>query len=277
MSRRLNFHGRQLLRELRRLRQEAGLTQGAAGEHLRFGKNKMNRIESENQIPGWHELRAMLDLYGVAVNNWEPYLELWEVGQERGWWDEYDLDDYSYIAHEVEATHVRQFCLGYVPGLLQTAAYTRAVFANSWILRREKRIEDDIEVRLRRQERLRSAVPLELHAVVNEPILRQKIAPEIMRDQLNRLIETAVLDNVVLQVLPESAGLNDGQNGSFLILNVPDERYPEMLYAEHAFATVPVRGVAEVALAKLRLDGLAKLALPPDDSLDLIEDLAADL
>jgi transcriptional regulator with XRE-family HTH domain len=72
-----NYHGRQLLRELKRLRELAGMTQEEAGHELRLTLQKLSRIEN-GQLPGYHELRAMLTVYGLSGPDWDPYIKRWE-------------------------------------------------------------------------------------------------------------------------------------------------------------------------------------------------------
>jgi hypothetical protein len=91
---------------------------------LRYDHRKLSRIEN-GQRPEYHAFRAMLDLYGLTVPEWEPYLDLHDRATEKGWWHPCGLEDQGFIRLENDACTVREFQLGYVPGLLQTEGYIR--------------------------------------------------------------------------------------------------------------------------------------------------------
>ena len=275
-SRRPSFRARRLGGELRTLRIQAGFTQQEAGRKLHYNDQKISRFEC-GQVRGYHSLRAMLDLYGLPVNDWEPYLDLWELATKRGWWLAYGLDNQQFVGMEDEASAVRQFQASFVPGLLQTEDYAREAFAQSKTPHSRKWVDDQIEVRMRRQQRLVGEEPLDLHAVVHEPVLRPSIPPDIMRPQLFRLLRRSELPNVTVRVLPGSAGLHDGWLGTFLVLSFPAPGDPEIGYVEHAFGSVHIEGASQVRAARLRFDGLAELALSPEDSRAFIDQAIADL
>ena len=122
---------------------------------------------------------------------------------------------------EAEASLVRDYTLGYVPGLLQTADYARELFRSSLLRRTEAELERDVTVRMIRQERLVSEDnPLELVAIVDESVLHRPVGgPEVMRAQLARMVEAAGLDTVTFQVLPTGVGAHPGMYGAFTVLS----------------------------------------------------------
>jgi transcriptional regulator with XRE-family HTH domain len=260
---------------LRALRVAAGLSQEEAGAKLHYNDQKISRFEC-GQVPGWHSLRAMLDVYGLPVNDWQPYLDLWELASKRGWWRAYGLDDLHYVSMEDQASIVREFHGDFIPGLLQTEPYARAVFSAMEMPRSQNSIDREVTVRMRRQQRLIGDTPLTLHTIINEPVLRQGVSREIMRSQMFRLLRRAELPNVTIQVIPDSAPLHPGWQGSFIVLRFPGDDF-EIGYVEHAFGSVHIEGESQVRAARLRFDGLADLALSQSDSLALIDRVVADL
>ncbi|MFC0108885.1 helix-turn-helix domain-containing protein [Kibdelosporangium aridum] len=258
-----NYHGRQLLRELKRLRELADMTQEEAGRKLHLTLQKLSRIEN-GQLPGYHELRAMLRLYGLAPQEWQPRLELWERARKRGWWRAFGLKDSSYVCMEHEAAWAFEFSLGLLPALLQTERYARAS------LRHVDDVEAAVSVRIRRQRRLfEEENPLVLHALVHEPTLQQGVD----REQLLQLAERAQLPNVTLQIVPQSAGLHDGLDGSMTLLEFTDPHEPDIVCTESVLGLAQSQDIGKTAAARRRLDRLTTLALTPEDSLDTIKAL----
>jgi transcriptional regulator with XRE-family HTH domain len=265
------FRQRKLGEALRVLRERAGLTQQEAAHRLRYDHRKLSRIEN-GQRPEYHGLRAMLDEYGLAVSDWQPYLDMYERAIEKGWWHPYGVDDHGYISLEHDACMVREFQLAYVPGLLQTEEYIRAVFAGIRVQRSRKWVDNQVLVRLRRQERLLgNDNPLQFHTIIAESAFAQAD-----RAQLARIIERAALQHVEVQVLRNGSGLHDGHMGHFALLNFPDARDPQVLYLEHAVGSLHVEDPEKVKASRLVYSHLSKIALTPDESATWIGRLAAE-
>jgi transcriptional regulator with XRE-family HTH domain len=254
---------------LKRLRERAGLSQREAAYRLRYNYQKLSRIEN-GQLPEYHGLRAMLDLYGVLVSEEAPYIELWERASEKGWWRS-GPDGQGYIGLERDAFRVRYFCLGYLPGLLQTDSYRRAAFQGWYIQHSQKWIESEVEFRRRRQQRLSGDNPLQLHGVLAEPALRQAD-----REQLLHISEQGLLPNVTVQVLPDRVGVHAGNNGSFTLLDFDYPGEMTVLYVEHPAGSSHIEDRKRVADGNLQFKHLSKLALSPDESVEWISKLAAE-
>jgi transcriptional regulator with XRE-family HTH domain len=271
------LHRRRLGRALKRLREQARLTQEEAGAPLRYSDSKISRIES-GQLPDYAVLITLLDFYGLISDQHGPYVELWELACQPGWWNAYKLDDQGYVSMEHEATTVREFQPSFVPGLLQTEAYARELFAISLMPRSRTTIENQIAVRMRRQERLTVDDPLRYEAIIQEGVLRRPDADSaVQRGQLRRIIERAELPNVTVRVLPESAGKHDGLTGPVTLLRFPDTEDIDVAYVEHALGSVHIEDPEQVRAATLRLDHVARLALSPTESIEFIEQVVAAL
>ncbi|WP_225978023.1 helix-turn-helix domain-containing protein [Gandjariella thermophila] len=268
------FRQRQLGRELRRLREQAGLSQEKAATLLRYTDSTISRIEN-GQLPPYHGLRAMLDLYGVTVDQWDWYLDLYDRAREKGWWHAYGLLDAGYVGMEDEACRVREFQLGLVPGLLQTDDYIRAVFAVSPTQWSTDAVEVGVAIRRKRQERLTADPPLEFHAILDETVLHRRLPDvEATRAQLRHIARAAGLPNVTVQVLPSDVGLHYGLVSSFTIVSFPDRQDRDVVYLEHVAGALHVEKESEVAKCRLDFDRLAALALSPEESVALIERVA---
>ncbi|GLY55036.1 helix-turn-helix transcriptional regulator [Lentzea sp. NBRC 102530] len=254
---------------LKRLRERAGLSQREAAYRLRYNYQKLSRIEN-GQLPEFHGLRAMLDLYGVLVSEEAPYIDMWERAGEKGWWHPYGPDKNGYISLEHDAVRVSEFSLGYIPGLLQAESYMRAVFLGWQVQRSRKWIENQIEIRMRRQQRLVDDDPLSYHAVIAEAALRHAD-----QAQLLHIGELGRLPNVKAQVLPESAGLNDGHNGSFVLLDFAYPGEMSVLYVEHPAGATHIEDAERVKASRVTFKHLSKLALTPEESAEWIGRLSS--
>ncbi|HEX8870324.1 MAG TPA: helix-turn-helix transcriptional regulator [Lentzea sp.] len=255
---------------LQLLRERAGMSQLQVAERLHYNVPKISRIEN-GQLPDIHALRAMLDLYGVIGDEEVPYIEMWELARERGWWRAYGVDAHGYVSLEHDARCVQEFQSGFIPGQLQTVRYMRAVFTGSTTERSRKWIENQIALRQRRQRRLVGDNPLEYHAIMSESALRSAD-----REQLLHINKMGLLPNVTIQVVLDTAGLHDGRLGSFTLLELPFDGDPQVLYVEHVGGSIHFEDPGRLQTARLAFKHLSKLALTPEQSAAWIERLAAE-
>ena len=264
------FRQRRLGEALKLLRERSGLSQREASDRIDYNVPKLSRIEN-GQLPDIHAFRAMLDLYGVIGDEEAPYIEMWELAKQKGWWKQYRLEDQGYISLEHDASAIKEFQSSYLPGMVQTRGYMRAVFAGARTQRSKKWIDNQIEVRVRRQERLTGAAPVSFHAIIAESALRHAD-----RDQLLHIIELCRLPNVTVQVVLDTAGLHDGHNGPFTLLDFPFDGGPQVLYVEHAGGSMHIEDQSRVKATTLTFKHHSKLALTPEESAAWIERLAAE-
>jgi transcriptional regulator with XRE-family HTH domain len=204
---------RSIAAAVKQLRTDSGKLLNEVAGDLMISTSKLSRLENAQGKPLPRDIRDIIDYYGIDGTPLADSLREWvDAAQRPGWWTDFDeeilggLD--AHLAYEVDATVERAYTLPFVPALLQTTDYARAVFRNM-----ENRTEDQIrqlvDVRLRRQKALTRRErldPLKLVAVTYESTLRQAVGPpEILRDQLDVLIERSMAPNVSLHVLPFTA------------------------------------------------------------------------
>jgi transcriptional regulator with XRE-family HTH domain len=265
---------RQLGRELRVLRVETGLTQEQAGALLHFCDTKISRFERGEQVPGYHELRAMLDQYGLTLDMWQPYLDAAEQARAKRWYHAYGVGDYSYVSMEDEAARLRQVQSGFVPELLQTNSYMRATFDALHRPLSPSRLATTIELREYRQRRLTAPTgPLVLHVVLDEMVLRPDLPHHVVKDQLNHLLMVSELDNVTIQII---AGMRPhmGMYSNISVISFAEKHEPDVGYIEHVAGQDLIETPDGVARCTLAFENLARTALSHDESVRLIERLA---
>ncbi|TWF77734.1 helix-turn-helix protein [Pseudonocardia hierapolitana] len=267
---------RVLARQLKLLREQSGLTLEQAAPKLDFSVSKLSRIENAQVVIDVHWVKSMLDVYDVGGVRWNELLELAREAQQPGWWRAYGLGNNSYIAFETEARRVQVFTLGYVPGLLQTADYARALMRGVPVRRTDEELDNEVAARMYRQQRLNSEEnPLELVTVVDESALYRPVGgPEVLRRQLEQIAVLADLDTVTLRVLPSAVGAHAGLASSFTILSFGELGEPEMAHVEHTIGALILHKEAEVARARVAFECVLSDALDPAESLALIQRLA---
>ncbi|MEV0260620.1 helix-turn-helix transcriptional regulator [Streptomyces sp. NPDC050617] len=276
---------RRLGAELLRLRDSAGLTQPQAAEALSATAAKVAKMER-----GWVPFRdpdvlALATLYGLedpeAVDG---LLQLAKLDRERrkakGWWQHSPRVGgmAEYIAIEDVATRVRSWQQALVPGLFQTASYTRALCVASGPSEDPGEIERIVEVRTKRQARLIGEKPLEVYVVIWEAALRQVVGGrEVMREQLERVLEVAQFPNVRLQVLPFRAGGHPCMAGAFNIVSFAEDEAVDVVHVDTMTATVWVENEDESAACRTYFDSATRLSLSPHDSLSLISSICKEM
>ncbi|WP_069811528.1 helix-turn-helix domain-containing protein [Streptomyces sp. TP-A0874] len=271
--------GRRLGGELLKLREERGLKQPHAAEALTSSVAKVAKMER-----GWvpvrdPDIRALCHLYDVQ----EPgiidrLLKLAKADRERrkarGWWNQYpELPDMvEYVALEDIATSVRTWQFSLVPGLFQTAEYARALAVGNGVWEDPGQIEPFVESRMARQARLTGERPLHVWAVLHEAALHQLVGGrDVMREQLERLLETTQLPNVRLQVVPYSAGAHPGMSSAFTIVSFADPGALDVVYMDTASSTLWLESESDATHHSGIFDRIARLSLAQRDATNLIE------
>ncbi|MFE7546539.1 helix-turn-helix domain-containing protein [Streptomyces gardneri] len=275
--------GRQLGDELRRFRDAAGLTTAAAAKALDCTGGKISRIENGHVPVRTPDLVALLHAYGVedpeTLERLSALARRANRRRREGWWHQYGSvlgDTYrDYIEMEDICDSIRTFQAQLVPGLLQTPEYGRAVTVASRAWQTAEEIEQFVQVRLARQERLTGEGQLELWAVLAEGVLRQQVGgPAVMRDQLEHLATMAERSNVTVQVLPFSRGAHSGMFGPYLLMSFPQVSAQDLVLTETPTGNIWTEGESEVASYRGLFDDARTSALPPTESLTLIRRIA---
>ncbi|MET7320706.1 helix-turn-helix transcriptional regulator [Streptomyces sp. NPDC005549] len=275
--------GRQLGDELRRLREAASLTTTQAAEALDCTKGKISRIENGHVPVRTPDLIALMQTYEVQdAETRERLGSLARRANRRrreGWWHQYGAvlaDTYrDYIEMENICDGIKTFQAQLIPGLLQTPAYGRAITVASRAWQSAEEIDQFVQVRIARQERLADEAPLELWAVLAEGVLRQQVGgPAVMRDQLEHLATMAEQPNITVQVLPFSRGAHSGMFGPYLLLSFPRVSALDLVLTETPIGNIWMEQESEVAHYRDLFDDARTSALPPTESLRLIRRIA---
>jgi transcriptional regulator with XRE-family HTH domain len=229
--------------QLRRLREAHGITCEAAGQVIRASASKISRLEHGRVSMKQRDLADLLTLYGVTGEAERAgVLRLAREASRPGWWHQYGevLPGWFefYIGLEAAATRIRTYEMQFVPGLLQTPEYARAVIRGGHPAAPADEITRRVSLRMKRQQVLSRPDSPELRApklwaIVDETALRRRLGgPGVMEAQLQRLIELASEPNIALYVVPLQSGYHAAAAGSFSILRFAPPELPDVVYLE---------------------------------------------
>ncbi|GAA4194775.1 helix-turn-helix transcriptional regulator [Streptosporangium oxazolinicum] len=267
---------RRLAAELQRLRKEAGLTRDQVAEHAGCAPVTITRIESATSAATVALVAMMLDLYQVTTERRDALMQLARDARKRGWW--YKVSEaipewvQSYVGLEEEATIFQEYQSEFVPGLLQTAGYARAVMRSAPVLPPDEEMERRLSIRMKRQERvLERPDPPTMWFILNEAVIRRPVGgAETMRDQLQRLTRLSETNHVTIQILPFATGVHPAMDGGFTILSFPKPSDPDTVYVEYWQGSVYLEDPSELEAYALLFNHLRARALGPDQTRDLI-------
>ena len=269
--------------QLRRLRTEAGLSREQAGEAIRASEWKIHRLENGQVGFKERDIIDLLGLYGVTdPTEIAEFVALAREANSPGWWQHYGdvLPRWfrTYVDLESAATLIRSYEGQFIPGLLQTDDYMRAVVQGAHLDESAEEVGRRVRLRMARQIVLTREQPPRLWAVVDEAALRRPVGgPEVMRGQLERLIEATKLPNVTLQVLPFDAGAHPAMVGSFSVLRFPEEELPDMVYLEHLTSALYLNKPEEVDHYLHVMESICVRAAPPDQTVALLDKILKEL
>jgi transcriptional regulator with XRE-family HTH domain len=262
--------------QLRRLREARGIPPKDAGDAIRASVSKISRLELGRVGFKKRDVADLLTLYGVvAEEEREPLLSLAEGSNKPGWWQRYNdiLPPWFevYIGLEEAASGLRVHETRFVPDLLQTEDYARAVLRLGHPVATPAEIERRVNVLMRRQRILRREAPPRLWALVDEAALRRPIADrDVMRAQLEALLDAIGTEVVSLQIVPPSRGAMAAMAGPFALLRFPEPSLPDVVYMEQLTSALYLDKDADVAVYKRHLDRMSVNAAPPGATADLL-------
>jgi len=267
--------GRKVASELRRLREQTGLSAEQAAAQLGAGwsRYKVIRIETAKTKPTLTGITAMLDLYGVDSGTRAALIELAKNAWRRGWWTDYsDVFRGAYVSLEDDASHIDEWSPQVIPGLLQTDEYAREVIRMGWP-GDEAGVNRRVQARMTRKALLGRQEPRapQLNVVLDEGVLRRPIGGrDVMRGQMNALIDAARRPNVDVRVLPFGAGTHAGLDGPFIVLGFPEEIAPDVVYVGTKIGEGWAESTEVVRRIRVDFDALQTAALSPEESVEFV-------
>ncbi|WP_053722480.1 DUF5753 domain-containing protein [Saccharothrix sp. NRRL B-16348] len=272
---------RRLGQLLRTLRDERSVSVEAVMERLHCSDATVSRFETGKSLIKHSDLEVLLEFLSADDGTRRQAFEMWADASQTGRQPEYlnalPRKFRAYVRLEAEASRGLFLQPLLVPGLLQTEDYARAIHTADKFVPREG-IEKSVAARVSRQRVLTGPDPLQVHAVVDEAVVRRVIGgTAVMRKQLERLLELGQQPNVTIQILPFGVGAIGTMSGPVTILEFPDPEDPPNVYLEHPAGGEWVEAPSAVADFISVFDGAASVALSASESTDLISAAIADL
>ena len=270
---------RRLAAELRRMRDQSGLTQEQVAERTGKDRSTLYRLENAQQRPQRATLIQLLGIYGATAERRAELLDLLrEVGQ-RGWMRPHAGDlpaVYSdYISFEAEAASIANYESLFVPGLLQTEDYAAAVIRGTLPEASAAEVDSRVTARMERQALLDSGSPPRLWAIMDEAAAGRLVGGrDVMQAQLRRLTKAGQRPNVTVQVIPFDAGAHPGMPGSFIILEFADPADPGLVYIDSMAGDLFLEDDQELRRYRLITEHLRAAALRPAESAALLAAIA---
>jgi transcriptional regulator with XRE-family HTH domain len=271
--------------QLRRLREARGITREQAGYEIRSSESKISRMELGRVSFRPRDVADLLTLYGVAEDDpeRERLLGLVREANAPGWWHQFgDLMPswfQPYVGLESAASVIRTYECQAIPGLLQTRDYARAAIKSLAPGASPAEVERRVDLRATRQRQVlhRDPAPT-LWAVIDEAALHRPIGGvQVLRDQLNALIEATRQPNIKIQLLPFEVGGHAGLTGSFTILRFPEQDLSDVIYVELLTSGLFLDRGHDVDTYAEAMERLCLQAREPEQTVGIIESILKEL
>jgi transcriptional regulator with XRE-family HTH domain len=266
--------------ELRRLRELKGMTAEEVAERLLVSQSKISRLENGRRSISQRDVRDLCGVYEVEDHRIvDSLMQMAKDSRQQGWWHAFGDIPYSvYIGLETDAASLRVYEPQVVPGLLQTRRYAEALISGALPESSAADIEKRVNVRARRQERIKDAEqPLRLWAVIDESALRRVVGDkQLMIEQLEHLVEQSQQPHVTVQVLPFEMGAHPGISGHYAILEFPDAADSSVVYIEGVTSDLYLEKANDVQKYSVMYEHLRAQALNADQTRQFITGVMKD-
>ncbi|MFF0868253.1 helix-turn-helix domain-containing protein [Nonomuraea sp. NPDC050227] len=266
--------------QLRKLREAKNVTREEAGHLIRGSESKISRMELGRVGFKERDVSDLLTLYGVVDPQARAaVLDLVATANEPGWWHRFNdvLPTWfqAYVGLEEAAARIRTYEVQFVPGLLQTKEYARAVVTAGAAGIAAEEIARRVDLRLERQRIFdRPDGPI-FWAVIDEAALRRPIGGvEVMRAQLEHLIDLMRQPSITIQIMPFSFGGHSAEGGAFSILRFPDRDLPDVVYVEQLASALYLDKREDVDRYTEVMERLCAVSTTPDETIDLLRTIA---
>ncbi|MGW7358552.1 helix-turn-helix domain-containing protein [Streptomyces sp. NPDC054802] len=270
-------------KRLQDLRERAGMKREEAAQVLRVAPGTIRRMETAEVALKIPYVQLLLGAYGIGNEEARGFVELAEEANKPGWWQRFhDVLPHwfsMYVSLEGAASLIRAYEPQFVPGLLQTEDYARAIMLGGAIGHTEPEdVERHVALRMQRQSLLTRPDAPRLWAVMDETVLRRPVgAPGVLKGQVEKLLEAARLPNVTLQLAEFSSGHHPGTYGPFVLFRFAVPELPDMVYSEYLTGAVYLDARPEVATHLEVMDRMAAQAASAQRTREILDDLRKEL
>jgi transcriptional regulator with XRE-family HTH domain len=269
--------------QLRRLRESSGVGRREAAAAIGAGEARLSRAESGRTGLDEEDVRQLLELYGIhRPEERDALLALAREANRPGWLQEFGGAVPAwfrpYVDFEEAAQVIRTYEVQFIPGLLQTEEYARAVIAHGMAEPPSEEVDRRVKLRLRRQRILTAPHPTRLWAVIDEAALWRPIGgADVTRNQLRALLDSARLQNITVQVMPFHVGGHAGEAGAFSILRFPEPELHDIAYVEQLTGAMYLERDDDMDHYGAAMERLCVQSASPEESMDLISKIIREI
>jgi transcriptional regulator with XRE-family HTH domain len=269
--------------QLRRLRESKGVTREEAGHLIRGSESKISRMELGRVGFKERDVADLLTLYGVVDQQARSaVLDLVVRANEPGWWHRFNdlLPSWfqAYVGLEEAAARIRTYEVQFVPGLLQTKEYAKAVITAGAAGVSAEEIARRVDLRLERQRVLDKSGGPVFWAVIDEAALRRPIGgADVMRAQLEHLVELMRQPGITIQIMPFSFGGHSAEGGAFSILRFPDQDLPDVVYVEQLASALYLDKREDVDRYSEVMERLCSVSTTPTETIELLNKIMQEI
>lgn len=268
---------------LRRLRERANISREDAGYHIRASGSKISRMELGRVSFKERDVSDLLAFYGVADGGErDSLIQLTREANATPWWQKYQdaTPDWFnlYVGLEEAAQLIRVYEVQFVPGLLQTEDYARAVVMQGAPGLEPEEVERRVALRLGRQKLLSKDSPPRLWAIVDEAALRRPMGgKDVLAGQIQRLMDLVSEPNITLQVMPFKYGGHAAEGGAFSIMRFPEADLPDMVYVEYLSGALYIEKPEEVERYAAVMERLSVAGTSPERTREILAGLLKEI
>ena len=266
---------RELGIRLRELRNRSGLTVEDVAEKLLCSATKISRLETGARRPSLRDVRDLCSLYDVDESASADFMKLAREAREQGWWTQYDdlkLD--PYIGLEQVAKSITTYTMYYIPALLQTEEYARAIITGIAQKISSEILQQRVEARLRRQQLLHDDNRPRYRVLLDEAVLHRTVGgPTVMAAQLEKVLQTERQGQVTIQVIPFSIGAHASADVHFVLLEFAEESdLSPVVFIEGLRTNQYLERKDDITRYREAIELLRDSALSPRDSIQLVDE-----
>ncbi|MFJ8667252.1 helix-turn-helix transcriptional regulator [Streptomyces sp. NPDC093600] len=271
-------------KRLQDLRERAGLKREESAKILRVAPATIRRMETAEVALKIPYVQLLLKAYGITDSEAEGFIALAEEANLPGWWQRFHdvLPGWfsMYVSLEGAASLIRAYEPQFVPGLLQTEGYARAILRGGAVGGGSaEETERHVALRMERQSLLTRDDAPKFWVIMDETVFRRPVGdgPRVMRDQLDRLLEVSELPNVTLQIAEFASGHHPGTYGPFVLFRFAMPELPDMVYSEYLTGAVYLDARPEVASHLEVMDRMAAQAATAQRTKEILRNLRKEL
>jgi hypothetical protein len=269
--------------QLRRLRESANVTRDDAGYHIRASGSKISRMELGRVSFKERDVTDLLEFYGVDdTAERDKLVSLTREANAIPWYQKFQdvVPDWFhvFVGLEEAAQLIRVYEVQFVPGLLQTEEYARAIFTQGMPGMDADEVERRVQLRMGRQKLLTRENPPRYWVIMDEAALRRPMGGrEVHVAQIERLIDLVGEPNITLQVMPFRYGGHAADGGAFTIMRFPDTDLPDVVYMEYLTGAHYIDKPEEVERYAAVMERLSVAGTSPDRTREILTGMLKDI